>query len=270
MIGTSLGPYKIIEQLGAGGMGEVYLGEDTRLGRVAQAKGLTMRTAGESYVAITVPFSRSRKASHAPGPDSCGRFPSCPAPPRSTSGPTLEPGSRPGSRPDRPIFNRHCVECHREGEIGPFPLTSYEEVEGWGETIREVISDGRMPPWFADPKYGNFANDSRLTEEERRRLFTWVDNGSPEGDPADLPERPKFVQGWRIGQPDAIFQMPETFAVPAEGHGWWKNRIFSKGQLLDDLKSCMIFLKNPRQLPRQQLLEAIHHCTWQPAWVIGQ
>ncbi len=34
MIGTSLGPYKIIEQLGAGGMGEVYLGEDTRLGRM--------------------------------------------------------------------------------------------------------------------------------------------------------------------------------------------------------------------------------------------
>ena len=28
MAQTSLGPYKIIEQIGAGGMGEVYLGED--------------------------------------------------------------------------------------------------------------------------------------------------------------------------------------------------------------------------------------------------
>jgi hypothetical protein len=116
-----------------------------------------------------------------------------------------------------PIFNRHCVECHREGELGPFPLTSYEEVSGWGETICEVVSDGRMPPWFADPKHGSFANDSSMTEEEKRLLFTWVENGSPKGDPADLPERPKFVKGWRIGKPDAIFQMSGAFAVPAEG-----------------------------------------------------
>jgi len=45
MIGTSLGPYKIIEQLGAGGMGEVYLGEDTRLGRKVAIKVLMQNSA---------------------------------------------------------------------------------------------------------------------------------------------------------------------------------------------------------------------------------
>lgn len=47
MIGTSLGPYKIIEQRGAGGMGEVYLGEDTRLGRKVAIKVLPAEFASD-------------------------------------------------------------------------------------------------------------------------------------------------------------------------------------------------------------------------------
>jgi serine/threonine-protein kinase len=46
MIGTSLGPYRILESLGAGGMGEVYLGEDTRLGRKVAIKVLPAQFAG--------------------------------------------------------------------------------------------------------------------------------------------------------------------------------------------------------------------------------
>ena len=47
VIGTSLGPYKIVEQLGAGGMGEVYLGEDTRLGRKVAIKVLPAEFAAD-------------------------------------------------------------------------------------------------------------------------------------------------------------------------------------------------------------------------------
>jgi hypothetical protein len=46
-----------------------------------------------------------------------------------------------------PILQKRCVECHRPGEIAPFSLTSYDEVIGWTETIREVIQEQRMPPW---------------------------------------------------------------------------------------------------------------------------
>lgn len=117
-----------------------------------------------------------------------------------------------------PILNNRCVECHREGEIGPFTLTSYDDVLGWEETILEVIDDNRMPPWFADAEYGHFANDARLTESEKKTLKTWVDNGMPKGNEEDLPEPPTFVDGWKIPEPDETFEMrDDPFAVPAQG-----------------------------------------------------
>ncbi|PHQ34872.1 thiol-disulfide isomerase [Rhodopirellula bahusiensis] len=117
-----------------------------------------------------------------------------------------------------PIFNTKCVNCHRDGEIAPFTLTSYDDVLGWEDTILEVIAENRMPPWYADPDHGTFANDARLTSHQRELISTWVDNGMPEGDPKDLPEPPKFVDGWQIDQPDQVVRMRDKpFSVPAEG-----------------------------------------------------
>ncbi len=116
------------------------------------------------------------------------------------------------------IFQNRCVECHRTGEIGPFTLSSYEDVIGWSATIREVVDQGRMPPWFADPAVGHFINDARLSDEEKRQIFAWVDAGCPEGDRNDLPEPRQFAEGWNIPQPDLVIPMADSpFTVPAEG-----------------------------------------------------
>ncbi len=45
--GTKLGPYEITAQLGAGGMGEVYLAQDTRLGRKVAIKVLPAEFASD-------------------------------------------------------------------------------------------------------------------------------------------------------------------------------------------------------------------------------
>jgi peroxiredoxin len=117
-----------------------------------------------------------------------------------------------------PIFNRHCVECHREGEMAPFSLLSYDDVLGWEDTIVEVISAGRMPPWFADPQHGEFKNDARLSESDKELIRQWVKYGSPKGDEADLPEPPTFAEGWRIQNPDQVVKMDDKpFNVPSEG-----------------------------------------------------
>lgn len=116
------------------------------------------------------------------------------------------------------IFQQHCVECHREGRIGPFVMTSYDDLAGWGEMIREVVQENRMPPWHADPAHGQFANEARLSDEEKQLIATWVDNGCPEGDKAKLPEPRKFVDGWGIGEPDQIVKMSnKEVSIPAEG-----------------------------------------------------
>ncbi len=116
-----------------------------------------------------------------------------------------------------PILHRHCVGCHRPGEIAPFPLTNYQQTIGWAETIREVVDEGRMPPWSASPEHGKFQNDPRLSDADRKTIVEWVRTGCPEGDPADLPPLPQRPDGWNIPKPDVVLTMPEPFTVPAEG-----------------------------------------------------
>ncbi len=69
-----------------------------------------------------------------------------------------------------------------------------------------------MPPWLADPAYGHFSNDRRLTQKEIDTIVTWVDAGAPAGDDRDLPSAPRFEQGWRIGQPDVVISLPDDVA----------------------------------------------------------
>jgi peroxiredoxin len=116
------------------------------------------------------------------------------------------------------VIQDRCVTCHRKDEVAPFTLSSYEDAVCWSETIREVVDEARMPPWFADPRYGHFANDARLTPEEKQVLLTWIDNGCPQGDPKDLPAPRTFVDGWQIGEPDEVHYMADAaFKLPAEG-----------------------------------------------------
>ena len=116
-----------------------------------------------------------------------------------------------------PILYKNCATCHRPGEIAPMSLLTYAEARPWAKSIRDEVSDGTMPPWHADPKHGKFANDRSLTAADRDVLTRWANGGAPEGDPKDLPAAPKFVDGWQLGQPDTVLQLPVEYKVPADG-----------------------------------------------------
>ncbi len=117
-----------------------------------------------------------------------------------------------------PILYAKCAACHRSGEMAPMSLLSYKEVRPWAKSIREKVLSREMPPWFADPNHGQWANDASLTERQLETIRLWVDGGAKEGDVKDLPEAPKFTNtGWKFGVPDAVFSLTEEASIPADG-----------------------------------------------------
>jgi mono/diheme cytochrome c family protein len=116
-----------------------------------------------------------------------------------------------------PILHAHCVECHRPGEVAPFPLLSYEDAAKRAGFLVEVVEGGRMPPWKLRPDFGHFLDERRLSDHEISVLRAWSEAGAPAGDPADQPPTPQFPEGWRLGTPDLVLRMAAPYSVPASG-----------------------------------------------------
>jgi len=96
------------------------------------------------------------------------------------------------------------------------PLMTYQSTRPWAKAIKAAVQSKKMPPWFADPRYGHFANEKHLTDGQIATLAVWADNGAPEGDAKDAPAPVAFRDGWNI-RPDVVFQMPTPLKIPAKG-----------------------------------------------------
>src|SRR3954467_1164236 len=119
-----------------------------------------------------------------------------------------------------PILNAKCVTCHRPGEVAPMALLTYQDARPYARAIKEKVATRQMPPWFADKSAGAFANDPTLTDAEVATITSWVDPGAPQGDPKDLPAPPQFTEGWQLGEPDQIIELPEI-QIPATGSDYF-------------------------------------------------
>ena len=115
-----------------------------------------------------------------------------------------------------PILQRDCQVCHRPGEIGPMPFVTYQGTRPWAKAIKVAVASKKMPPWFADPRYGHFTNERRLSDADIATLSAWANNGAPEGDAKDKPAPVSFRDGWNI-RPDLILKLPKPFQIPAKG-----------------------------------------------------
>lgn len=166
-----------------------------------------------------------------PGLSACGGSAEPPSMPEGSSGSdeggTTGPASTPTSADDttvdsgveasvtyhehvRPLLERHCVACHQPGNIGPFPMTSYEEVFALREAIMLSIDAGTMPPWLAGPDCREYLGEPSLTGEEIELVRTWIDEDAVEGDPDDYvaPQIPPPVGVSRV---DLTLELPEPY-----------------------------------------------------------
>ena len=97
------------------------------------------------------------------------------------------------------------------------PLVTYEQTRSWASAITHEVQMKMMPPWFADPRYGRFANDPSLTEQQISTISAWAAADAPAGNLVDAPPAKEWAKGWNIAQPDLVVRMPKSVQIPARG-----------------------------------------------------
>jgi uncharacterized protein (TIGR03437 family) len=122
-----------------------------------------------------------------------------------------------------PIIYNNCSKCHHAGEVAPFPLMSYADVAGHGRDIAIQTQSHYMPPWKPEPGWTAYRDERRLTPDQISLIQQWVAAGMPQGDPAKAPLSPQFTDGWQLGTPDLILEMPVAYSVPADGPDIYRN-----------------------------------------------
>src|SRR6202011_5455727 len=110
-----------------------------------------------------------------------------------------------------PIIQAKCHICHRDGDIAPFSLNTYDQAVAWSEDIARDVTSGAMPPWKPVAGFGNFRDSYALTADEKQTILDWIANGTPLGNPDDLPEAPPDNGPWTLGAPDITLQVPAPF-----------------------------------------------------------
>jgi hypothetical protein len=148
-----------------------------------------------------------------------------------------------------PILQKNCQSCHRPGEIAPMSFLTYESTRPWAKAIKSAVVAKKMPPWFADPQHGQFANDRSLAAADIETLSRWADDGAPLGNPADAPPPKQWADGWQI-TPDHVVTVP-AYDVPARGTVEWGYVVVPSGFTTDTWVTSIEI--------RPENRESVHH-----------
>src|SRR6266571_1024963 len=115
------------------------------------------------------------------------------------------------------IFQESCQSCHHPGDIAPFSLMDYTCAKSHATQIKLMTQTHLMPPWKATAGCGAFEDARTISQDAIDTIAKWVNNGAPEGNPADLPAPLDFSSGWTLGAPDLVLSYSQAYTPPAEG-----------------------------------------------------
>jgi hypothetical protein len=132
-----------------------------------------------------------------------------------------------------PIIYTHCTKCHRTGEIAPFPLTNYTEVQANATNIKHATTIQYMPPWKADVSYQNYQKENYLSAADIQMISDWVTGGTPQGNPALEPPLPVFPTGSQIGVPDKVISFSQSYTHVGNNTDEYRNFAIPMGLTQD-------------------------------------
>jgi len=155
-----------------------------------------------------------------------------------------------------PILYQNCATCHRPGEVAPFSLLTYADAAKKAGLLAIVTGKRVMPPWKAEPGYGSFANERRLSEPQIALIREWAKAGAPEGDARDRPTPPVFPNGWAAGQPDKVLTLSHKFEVAADGPDQYRCFVLPLDTAQDVYLSGMEFRPGNRRVVHHALVYA--------------
>jgi len=150
-----------------------------------------------------------------------------------------------------PIFQKSCQTCHHPGTAAPMSLITYQDARPWARSIKARVTAREMPPWHLDKTVGirEYKNDISLTDDEIDTIVKWVDGGTPQGDPKDMPPPLTFrpETDWFIGKPDLTVTFDKEMTMYASGPDWWINKYADTGLTEDRwVKAMQIKPGNPK------------------------
>ena len=151
-----------------------------------------------------------------------------------------------------PLLNANCVSCHRDGEVGPMPLATYEDARRYAANIAAVTGAKQMPPWKPAPGCGPFEDERRLTDRQIATIKAWAGAGAPPGKKSDLPAAPSFPKGWTRGTPDLVLTVPTLWHVGASGADLYRCFVLPTG-LTEDKQVVAIEYRAGNK-------SVVHHC----------